>query len=100
MLKAIRDLVLESFLRVWKMDEDVSWVEDLVLEPKSSVGVEKLSIKTISDSSSILHIANHVLHCLPRVRLVQAEALGHVLLTEGEGGLKVREIELICHSES
>jgi len=82
------------------MHEAVALVEGLLGDPEDSVGVEQLSVKTVSDSASVLDIADHVLHGFPGVVLVEVLALGHVLLDEGEGSLKVREVELIRYAES
>jgi len=87
MLRGFWDTVL--VLLVLEHDEDVSWGEDLLLNPEKTVGVEELSVKTISDSSSILDITDHVLHGFPRVRLVEVSTLSHVLLNEGKGSLEI-----------
>jgi len=82
MLLGIWDDVLVG--RVGDVDEGVLLLEDVLLNPECSVSLEQLCVKTISNSSSILDITDHVLHGLPGVRLVEVSALGHVLLKESE----------------
>lgn len=45
--------------------EAVVWLEDSLLDPKVTVGNEGLSVEIISDSSTILYLADHVLHGFP-----------------------------------
>lgn len=49
--------------------EDIRLIgEDLISEPLLSIGNEELTIKIISNSSTILHLSNHVLNSFELVR--------------------------------
>lgn len=98
MLLSIWDGVLD-----WhscNVDEDVSLLEDVFLDPKLTVGFEELCVETVSDSSSVLDITDHVLHGFPGVWLVEVSTLSHVLFQEGQGGLQIRVVEFIWDAES
>jgi len=70
-------------LLAWNIDEAEVGVEDVFCNPEATISSEELSIKRISDSSSILDIAYHVLHGFPREWLIQITTLSHMLLKEG-----------------
>jgi Mg2+/Co2+ transporter CorC len=60
-LRAVRNLVVELSGCV----EGIVWLEDVIIEPQLSIGDEKLTIKIVSDSATILHLTDHVLEGLP-----------------------------------
>jgi len=45
--------------------EAVIWLEDRLLNPELSISHEHVSVEVISNSTSILHLADHVLHGFP-----------------------------------
>ena len=62
MLCCIWDVVVElSNLLV----EAIVLLEDCISKPDGAIGTEKLPVKIVSDSSTVLHFTNHVLDGIP-----------------------------------
>lgn len=97
MLKNIRDHVDElSDLLV----EAVVLSKASIIDPQFTIGVEHDVVLSISDSSTILHLGDHVLHSNPRVRLSEGGGLVHVVLAIKERSLKISSVELIGFAET
>jgi 2,3-bisphosphoglycerate-independent phosphoglycerate mutase len=62
MFSTVRNLIVELSVSTV---EWIVWLEDVVLEPHLSISDEELTIQIISDSSTILHFADHVLDGFP-----------------------------------
>lgn len=61
-LNCIRNLIDEISDQVV---EAIAWLEDLLLYPHLTKCVKEFSVKTICNSSTILHFADHVDHSFP-----------------------------------
>jgi hypothetical protein len=61
-LRGIWDVVVELSDR---LVEAVVLLENSVSEPELAVRIEKFSVKVVSDSSSVLHLTNHILNGIP-----------------------------------
>jgi hypothetical protein len=97
MLKNIRNHVDElSDLLV----EAVVLSKASVIDPQFTIGVEHDVVLSISDSSTILDLGDHVLHSNPRVRLSKGGGLVHVVLAIKERSLKISSVELIGFAET
>jgi len=97
MLSCIWDVIVElSDLLV----EAIVLLEDRVRQPNGAIGTEKLSVKIISDSSTILHFTNHVLDGIPGVWAVSCLTLSQVLINEEHGCLKISIVELVRNTET
>lgn len=79
MLSCIWNVVVElSDLLI----EAIVLLEDSISEPNCAIGTEKLSVKIISDSSTILHFTDHVLDGIPGVCAICCLTLRQVLINE------------------
>jgi hypothetical protein len=97
MLSCIWDVVVElSDLLI----EAIVLLEDSISEPNGAIGTEKLSIKIISDSSTILHFTNHVLNGIPGVWTIGCLTLRQVLINEEHGCFKISIVELVWNTET
>jgi hypothetical protein len=45
--------------------EAIVLLENSISHPNLGESIEELSVEVVSDSSSVLHFANHVLDCIP-----------------------------------
>lgn len=67
MLEVLGVLGIVGNLIVVFSDQGVEGVllsEDIISDPKSTVGLEHFTIKIVSNSATVLNIASHVLHSL------------------------------------
>ena len=62
--------------------ETIVLLEDSIGEPNCAIGTEKLSVKIVSNSTTILYFTNHVLDGIPRVCTVGALAQSEMLVDE------------------
>lgn len=56
--------------------------EHLLSEPNSAIGGKHLTIEIISDTSTVLHLTDHVPDGSPRDLHVRVRRLSHVVLNE------------------
>jgi hypothetical protein len=83
-----------------KVVEAVLLLENVFCNPKHAIGLEHLTIQVVSDSTTILHIAGHVLQSLERHCGASCLGLGHVLLDIEKGGLQIGVVEFIRNTEA
>jgi hypothetical protein len=62
MLRGIWNVVMELSNG---LVEAIVLLENSISHPNLGESIEELSVEVVSDSSSVLHFANHVLDCIP-----------------------------------
>jgi hypothetical protein len=101
------DLISEISLSSFNFDFDFSvamvWLQDSVFQIVLAIGVKHFSVQIVCDSSSVLHLADHVpdnVHLDDLIWLLAAlrwggDQIGQVFLDETERGFQIRVVELV-----
>merc|ERR1719201_689007 len=94
-LEAFRNLVVEVSSVVVEGEPSL---EDVVVEPLGHVCIEELTVQVVGDAASVLHLADHVLHCRPRYRKAHGNRGRQITLEEVGACIKVRAVVLVRHA--
>lgn len=81
------------------VEHEVS-TENVFTDEEVTISKEQSSILFLSDLSSVLNGAAHLLHGFPLVFTVLEEASTHMLFHVEHRGIQVRGIELVRHGET
>lgn len=96
------------FLSIWNCVHEISstcieaivWLEDSFLDPHSTVSNKEFSVKSISNSSTILNITNHILKSFVGVWVVKRKSHCQMLFNVAKRSLEIRVVVFIWNAPS